>query len=124
MIRHGKRQLPVGAGCSTRDELGFVLPQEGGGDQNLAPPHRYMLDNTESHYLSRLLVVEVTVNGFADSHTTVIASGSSSNYDRRRCLEGSQPYAEVMKAQDSETITIHLATETCVTFPELFIILA
>ena len=83
-----------------------------------------MLDNTESHYLSRLLVVEVTVNGFADSHTTVIASGSSSNYDRRRCLEGSQPYDEAMKAQDSETITIHLATETCVTFPELFIILA
>ena len=83
-----------------------------------------MLDNTESHYLSRLLVVRATVNGFANSHTTVISSGSSSNYDRRRCLEGSQPYDEAMKAQDSETITIHLATETCVTFPELFIILA
>ena len=78
-----------------------------------------MLDNTESHYLSGLIVVEVTLNGFANSHTTVISSGSSSNYDRRRCLEGSQPYAEAMKAQDSITITVRLSTRACVTSPKI-----
>ena len=48
-------------------------------------------------------------------------SGASDNYTRRCSLEGSQQYAEALKAHSDETITVRLATGTRVTVPRVLI---
>lgn len=80
-----------------------------------------MLYNTERVCKSGLLVVKAAVNGFDNTWIILIDSGASSNYARRRSLEGSQPYAEALRAQNSETITARPATGTCVTSPKIVI---
>ena len=95
-------------------------PLGGRGKQGLAPQSS-VLYNTERVCKPGLLVVEATVKGFEKPWTILIDSGASSNYVRRCSLEGSQQYAEALKAQSSDTITVRLATGTRVTVPKVVI---
>ena len=60
-----------------------------------------------------------TVKGFEKPWSILIDSGASSNYVRRRSLEGNQQYAEALKAQDGDSITVRLATGARVTVPKV-----
>ena len=60
-----------------------------------------------------------TVKGFEKPWSILIDSGASSNYVRRRSLEGNQQYAEALQAQDGDSITVRLATGARVTVPKV-----
>ena len=104
----------LGAGCPTGEVLGFDKPRRGRGKRDLAS-RSYVLYNTERECKLGLVVVAATVMSFDDPWTILIDSGASSNYVRHCSLEGSQQYAEALKAQSNETITVCLETGTCVT---------
>ena len=93
----GKRGLPVGAGRPTGEDLSSVEPLRGRGKRDLAPQSS-VLYNTERVCKPGLLVVEATVKGFDKPWTILIDSGASGSYARRCSLEGSQQYAEALKA--------------------------
>jgi len=76
-------------------------------------------NNTERVCKPGLLVVEATVKGFTKPWKILIDSGASGNYARRSTMEGSQQYAEALKAQTSDVITVRLATETVLRCPRL-----
>ena len=78
-----------------------------------------MLYNTENVCKQGLLVVTATVKGFVKPWTILIDSGASGNYVRRSSLVGSQLYAETLQAQESDTLTVRLATGTRVTVPKV-----
>ncbi|GMF56609.1 unnamed protein product [Phytophthora fragariaefolia] len=111
-------QLPVGAGRPTGDELSSVEPHGGGGQQGLAPK-RAVLSNTERVCKPGLLVVQATVKGFDKPWTILVDSGASGNYARRSTMEGSQRYAEALKARNRDIVTVRLATGTRVTVPKV-----
>jgi len=100
----GKRHDPVGAGRPAGEELGSVEPH-GGGRQGLAPKSAVLSNNTERVCKPGLLVL--------------IDSGASGNYARRSTMEGSQQYAEALKARTSDVITVRLVTRTRVTVPKV-----
>ena len=75
--------------------------------------------STECVYKRGLLVAQASVKGFDKPWSILIDSGASGNYVRRRSLEGSQQYAEALKAQKGDTITVRLATGACVTVPKV-----
>ena len=76
-----------------------------------------MPDSTERGYKSGLLVAEAIVKGFEKHWSILIDSMASCNYARRRSLEDSQQYAEALKAHESDSITVRLATGSRVTVP-------
>ena len=78
-----------------------------------------MGNTTKGEYKPGLLVVLATVKGFEKTWSILIDSGASSNYVRRRSLEGNQQYAEALKAQDGDSITVRLATGARVTVPKV-----
>ncbi|GMF34480.1 unnamed protein product [Phytophthora fragariaefolia] len=117
----GKREVPVGAGRPTVEELRFFEPQGGGGQQGLAPK-RTVLSNTERVCKPDLLVVQATVKGFEKRWTILIDSGASGNYAQHSTMEGSQGsqlYAEALRARDRDIVTLRLATGTRVTVPKV-----
>ena len=59
------------------------------------------------------------MNSFFKPWSILIDSGASYNYARRLSLEDCQQYVEALKAHVSDTITVRLATGTCVTVPEV-----
>ena len=75
--------------------------------------------STERGYKPGLLVAEAIVKGFEKHWSILIDSGASCNYSRRRFLEGSQQYAEALKAHDGDSITVRLATGSRVTVPKV-----
>ncbi|GMF59805.1 unnamed protein product [Phytophthora fragariaefolia] len=114
----GKREVPVGAGRPTGEELSSVEPHGDGGQQGLAPK-RAVLSNTERVCKPGLLVVQATVKGFGKPWTILVDSGASGNYARRSTMEGSQLYAEALKARTRDIVTVRLATGTRVTVPNV-----
>ena len=66
-----------------------------------------------------LLVAVATVKGFDKPWSILIDSGASCNYVRRLSLEGSQRYAEALKAHEGDSITVRLATGKKVTLPKI-----
>uniref|UniRef100_A0AAV1T949 Uncharacterized protein n=1 Tax=Peronospora matthiolae TaxID=2874970 RepID=A0AAV1T949_9STRA len=57
------------------------------------------------------------MKGFGNSWSMLIDSGASGKYHRRCSLKGSQKYAEALKAQKNETVTVRFATGALVTVP-------
>ena len=55
------------------------------------------------------------MKGFEKQWSILIDSRASCNYARRRSLEGSQRYAEALKAHESDSNTVRLATGSRVT---------
>ncbi|GMF41102.1 unnamed protein product [Phytophthora fragariaefolia] len=80
---------------------------------------RAALSNTERFCKPSLLVVQATVTGFEKPRTILIGSGASGNYARRSTMEGSQLYAEALKARDCDTVTVRLTTGTRVMVPKV-----
>ncbi|GMF42376.1 unnamed protein product [Phytophthora fragariaefolia] len=105
-------------GRPTGEELTSVEPHGGGGQQALAPK-RAVLSNTERVCKPGLLVIQATVKGFEKPWTILVDSGASGNYTRRSMMEGSQLYAEALKARNCDIVTVHLATGTRVTVPKV-----
>ena len=101
----------------TGKELSSVEFLGGRGEQGLAPD--LVGNTTKGEYKPGLLVVLATVKGFEKPWSILIDSGASSNYVRRRSLEGNQQYAEALKAQDGDSITVRLATGARVTVPKV-----
>ena len=114
----GKRRYPVGAGCPTGEDLGSVEPLRDKNKQSLAPTDP-VCDDTGRDYKPGLLIATAIVKGFVKPWSILIDSGASCNYARRLSLENSQQYVEALKAHVSDTITVRLATGTCVTVPEV-----
>ncbi|GMF23864.1 unnamed protein product [Phytophthora fragariaefolia] len=114
----GKREVPVGAGRPTGEELRSVVPHGGGGQQGLAPK-RALLSITQRVCKPGLLVVQATVKGFEKPWTILVDSGASGNYARRSTMEGSQLYAEALNARNRDIVTVRLATGTRVTVPKV-----
>ncbi|GMF61072.1 unnamed protein product [Phytophthora fragariaefolia] len=112
----GKREVPVGAGRPTGEELSSVGPHGGGGQQGLAPK-RAVLSNTERVCKPGLLVVQATVKGFEKPWAVLVDSGASGIYARRSTMEGNQLYAEALKARNRDIV--RLATGTRVTVPKV-----
>jgi hypothetical protein len=81
-------------------------------------------NNTERVCKPGLLDVEATVKGFTKPWKILIDSGASGNYARCSTMEGSQQYAEALKARTSDVITVRLATGTRVTVPKVAVNLA
>ena len=75
--------------------------------------------STKRGYKPGLLVAEATVKGFEKPWSILIDSGALCNYARRRSLEGSQRYAEALKAHEGDSITVRLATGSRVTVPKV-----
>ncbi|GMF49847.1 unnamed protein product [Phytophthora fragariaefolia] len=111
-------QLPVGAGRPTGEELSSVESHGGGGQQGLAPKGA-VLSNTERVCKPGLLVVQATVKGFDKPWTILVETGASGNYARRSTMEGSQLYAEALKARNRDIVTVRLATGTRVSVPKV-----
>ena len=65
-----------------------------------------MPTRTERGYKPGLLVAEAIVKGFEKQWSILIDSKASSNYARRRSLEGSQRYAEALIALEGDSITV------------------
>ncbi|GMF48379.1 unnamed protein product [Phytophthora fragariaefolia] len=107
----------LGAGRPTGEELRSVEPHGGGGQQGLAP-ERAVLSDTERVCKPGLLLFQATVKGFEKPWTILIDSGASGNYARRFTMEGSQLYAEALRARDHDIVTVRLATGTRVTAPK------
>ncbi|GMF40303.1 unnamed protein product [Phytophthora fragariaefolia] len=93
----GKREVPVGAGRPTGENLSSVEPHGSGGQQGLAPK-RAVFSNTERVCKPGLLVVQAIVKGFEKPWTILVDSGASGNYARRSTMEGCQLYAEALNA--------------------------
>ena len=74
---------------------------------------------TERGYNPGLLVAEAIVKGFEKQWSILIDSGASCNHARRRSLEGSQRYAEALKAHEGDSITVRLETGSRVTVPKV-----
>ena len=74
---------------------------------------------TKREYKSGLLVASSSINCFEEPWSILIDSGASSNYVRRRSLEGSQQYAEALKAHEGDVITVSLVTRTRFTVPKV-----
>ncbi|ETO99493.1 hypothetical protein F441_23092 [Phytophthora nicotianae CJ01A1] len=110
----GKRQLPVGAGRPTGEELSSVAPRGGRGQRSPAPK-RTGLSYKKSVCKPGLLVVQANVKGFVKPWRVLIDSGASGNYARRSILEGSQLYSEALEVRTREEISVRLATGTLVT---------
>ncbi|GMF44987.1 unnamed protein product [Phytophthora fragariaefolia] len=109
---------PVALCRPTGEELSSVEPHGGGGQQGLAPK-RAALSNTERVCKPGLLVGQSTVQGLEKPWTILIDSGASGNYARRSTMEGSQVYAEALRARDRDIVTVRLATGTRVTVPKV-----
>ena len=114
----GKCRYPVGAGRPTGEELGSVTPQGGRVEQGVAPKSS-VPNSTERKYKHGLLGAEAKVKGFDTPWSILIDLGASCNYVRRRSLEGSQHYAEALKAHEEDSITVRLATGNRVTAPKV-----
>ncbi|GMF16716.1 unnamed protein product [Phytophthora fragariaefolia] len=108
------------AGRPTGEELSSVEPHGGGGLQGLAPK-RSVLSNTERVCKPGLLVVQATVNGFEKPWAVLVDSGASANYAWRSTMEGSQLYAEALKARNRDIVTVRLAMGTHVTVPKVLV---
>ena len=65
--------------------------------------------------VNRYLVALSTVKVFKRPWSILIDSEKSCKYVRRRSLEGSQQYAEALKAHESDSITVRFATGARVT---------
>ncbi|KAK1930425.1 Retrotransposon-derived protein PEG10 [Phytophthora citrophthora] len=78
-------------------------------------PKSSVLLNTERGSKQGLLVVQVDVKGFEKPWIVLIDSGASGNYVRRSTVEGSQQYAEALRARRGDTVTVRLATGVRVT---------
>ena len=104
-------------GRLTENEQSSVSPLRGRGEQGLAS--NFVDETTQGEYKPGLLVVFATGIGFEKPWSILIDSGSSSNYVRRRSLEGSQQYAEALKTHDSDSITVRLATGIRVIIPKV-----
>ncbi|GMF56586.1 unnamed protein product [Phytophthora fragariaefolia] len=76
---------------------------------------RAVLSNTERVCKPGLLVVQATVKGFEKPWPILVDSGASGNYARRSTMEGSQLYAEALKARNRDIVTVRLQTGTRVT---------
>jgi hypothetical protein len=74
---------------------------------------------TRNVYASRACWSLETGKGFIKLWKIVIDSGASVNYARRSTIEGSQQYAEALKARTSDVITVRLATGTRATVPKV-----
>ena len=72
-------------------------------------------ETTKGEYKLGLLVVLAIVEGFEKPWSILIESGASSNYVRRRSLEGNHQYAEALKVHDGDGVTVRLATSARVT---------
>ena len=114
----GIHKHPVGAGRLTGEELGSVDSLGGREDQGLAP-RDFVNVSTKCECKPGLLVAVATVKGFDKPWSILIDSGASCNYVRRRSLEGSQRYAEALKAHEGDSITVRLATGMRVTVPKV-----
>ena len=110
----GKRRHSVGAGRPTGVELSCVTSLRGRVKQGLAPLSSVPA-STECGYKPGLLVAEAKVEGFDKHWSILIDSGASCNCARRRFLEGSQRYADTLKTHEGDSITVRLATGSCVT---------
>ena len=75
--------------------------------------------STSREYKPGLLVASTTVEGFKEPWSILIDSGASGNYVRRRSLEGSQQYAEMLQKHEGDVITVRLATGARVTVPKV-----
>ena len=75
--------------------------------------------STNREYKPGLLVASATVKGFKEPWSILIDSGASGNYVRRRYLEGSQQYAEMLQKHEGDVITVRLATGARVTVPNV-----
>ncbi|GMF60064.1 unnamed protein product [Phytophthora fragariaefolia] len=106
------------AGRPTGEELSSVEPHGGGGQQGLAPK-RAALSNTTRVCKPGLLVVQATVRGFEKPWTILIDSGASGNYTRRSTMEGSQLYAQALRAREHDIVTVRLAKGTSDTVPKV-----
>ena len=80
------------------EEIGYVKPQGGSGEQNLAP-RSPVHSNTRREYKPGLLIANETVKGFDKPWSILIDSGASVNYVRRYSLEGNPRYVEALQAQ-------------------------
>ncbi|POM79687.1 LOW QUALITY PROTEIN: Hypothetical protein PHPALM_2580 [Phytophthora palmivora] len=117
LTRGGEMTTPS-AGPPAGEDLGSVVPQGGRGQQGLAP-ERWIISQTNRVCKPGLLVVEATVKGFEKPWIVLIDSGASGNYVRRSTVEGSQLYAEALRARASDVVTVRLATGTRVTVPKV-----
>ncbi|POM61013.1 reverse transcriptase, partial [Phytophthora palmivora] len=88
------------------------------GQQGLAP-ERSIFSQKNRVCKPGLLVVEATVKGFEKPWIVLIDSGASGNYVQRTTVEGSQRYAEALRARASDVVTVRLATGTRVTVPKV-----
>ena len=75
--------------------------------------------STHREYKPGLLVASATVKGFKEPWLILIDSGASGNYVRRRSLEESQQYAEMLQKHEGDVITVRLATGARVTVPKV-----
>ena len=119
MARQGETSIPSRCGATYWEELSSEKPLGGRGEQGLAP--NLVGYTTKGEYKPGLLVVLATVKGFEKPWSILIDSGASSNYVRRRSLEGNQQYAEALKAQDGDSITVRLAMGARVTVPNVLL---
>ena len=78
-----------------------------------------MGETAKGEYKPDLLVVLATAKGFERPWSILSDSGASSNYVRRRSLEGSHQYAEALQAHDGDSITVRLVTGARVTVPKV-----
>ena len=78
-----------------------------------------MGNTTKGEYKPGLLIAVANVKGFEKPWSILTDSGASSNYVRRRSLEGNHQYAETLQAHDGDCITVRLATGARVTVPNV-----
>ena len=84
--------------------IGSVIPQGGGNEQELSP-QIFVLYNTDRSCKSGLIVVTAIANGYATTWTIIIYFEAPFGCARHRSLEGCQPHAEALKSQDSGPFT-------------------
>ena len=104
--------LPTGV------ELSSVTSLRGRVKHGLAPLSSVPASQ-ERGYKPGLLFAEATVKGFEKQWSILIDSGTSCNYARRRSLDGSQRYAEALKAHEGDSIAVCLANGSLVTVPKV-----
>ncbi|GMF37906.1 unnamed protein product [Phytophthora fragariaefolia] len=101
--------------CGTSVETSFPIREQLKQQRS----RRAVLSNTERVCKPGLLVVQATVKGFDKPWTILVDSGASGNYARRSKMEGSQLYAEALKARTRDIVAVRLATGTRVTVPKV-----
>lgn len=89
--------------------------------QQGSAPKRAELYNPESECKQGLLVVKVTAKGFEKPWIVLIEFEACENYVRRSSLGGSQLYADAIKSQRGDTVTVRLATGKRVTVPKVLV---